>query len=145
MKYWGYFASKIIAVVAILAGLWPLVRLILPHPHFIYGDMKPMGHDVGYTLGVYSFWLLGAGLAYLAVWDQRYRCRTCCRRLRMPVTRGTWSRAFLFDKPHTEYICPFGHGTLKVPDLQISGKEPTDWAEHQDMWRELELLETGKR
>jgi hypothetical protein len=48
-------------------------------------------------------------------------------------------------RPHTEYICPYGHGTLKVPELQITGKEPIDWAEHQDIWRELELLDTEKR
>jgi hypothetical protein len=77
--------------------------------------------------------------------DQKYRCRTCARKLMMPVMRGSWDSMLRLGRPHTEYICPYGHGTLKVPELQITGKEPIDWAEHQDMWKELEELHSGKR
>lgn len=141
MKYWGYFALKLVACVLFLSGLWLVVKMLLPTPKpFVYGNLEPMGHDVGYSLGVFVFWLAAVGLLYLAVWDQRYRCRSCARRLRMPIAKGSWSRMLMSGKPHTEYICPFGHGTLKVPDLQISGKEPINWSENQDMWKELELL-----
>jgi hypothetical protein len=148
MKYWGFFVAKLAAIVLVMSGAWPLVkRLLLPRQDaFLHtSNLSPMWHDLCYTSGVYAFWLFGAGLLYLAVWDQRYRCRTCARRLRMPISRGSWSRMLLFGRPHTEYICPFGHGTLKVPELQIAGKEPLDWAEHQDMWKELELLGTDRR
>jgi hypothetical protein len=40
-------------------------------------------------------------------------------------------------RPHLEYICPYGHGTLKVAELQISGLEPAEWTENGDMWEEL--------
>jgi hypothetical protein len=51
----------------------------------------------------------------------------------------------LSGRPHTEYICTYGHGTLKVPDVQFTGKEPIDWAEHQDIWKELELIDADRR
>ena len=68
--------------------------------------------------------LLFAGALYLIVWDQRYRCRVCLRRLRMPIETGSWSRILLFGRPQIEYICPYGHGTLREDDLHISGCRP---------------------
>lgn len=144
MKYWGYLAAKVAGLVVFLSALWPLVRRLLPKPD-AFLHLSPMWHDLGYTAGVYAFWMVAAGLAYLVIWDQRYRCRTCARRLVMPITKGSWSRMLLFGRPHTEYICPFGHGTLKVPELHITGKEAPDWAEHQDIWTELETLGSDKR
>ncbi|MBV6432674.1 MAG: hypothetical protein IANPNBLG_02816 [Bryobacteraceae bacterium] len=145
MRYWGYFAAKLIAIVALLSAVWPVFRRLLPAPQpFLYEHLDQMGHDLGYTALVYGFWLAAAGLVYLSVLDQKYRCRTCLRRLRMPIARGSWSR-LLTGRPHTEYICPYGHGTLKVPELHLTGKEPNDWAEHQDIWTELELLDTHRR
>ena len=91
-----------------------------------------------YTL-VTGLWFLAAcGLLYLCIWDQRYRCRVCLRRLRMPVETGSWSRMLLLGRPHIEYICPYGHGTLKQEELQISGLENAEWTPHSDdIWEEL--------
>lgn len=145
MKYWGFFAAKILVAAGLLAGLWAGLKTLLPKATtFMWTELQPMGHDLTYSLTAYTFWLLVAGALYLIILDQKYRCRTCLRRLRMPVTRGSWNRMFLVGKPHTEYICTYGHGTLKVPDLQFTGKEPLKWAEHQDIWKELELMETSK-
>jgi hypothetical protein len=75
---------------------------------------------------------------YLSIWDQRYRCRVCLRRLRMPVETGSWSRMLQFGRPRIEYICPYGHGTLKEHEFQISGLENPEWTPHSDdMWEEL--------
>jgi len=147
MKYWGYFAGKLLAVLVFMRLAWPpLHRALLPNPEpSVYSHLDPMGHDMLYSFGVFGFCLVGAGLLYLIVLDQRYRCRTCACKLRMPIARGSWARMLQLGRPHTEYICPYGHGTLKVPELQITGKEPIDWAEHQDIWKELELLDTEKR
>lgn len=146
MKYWGFLVAKLAAVTAILSGLWSLVEQSLPRPKPMFNtDLDPMGHDLGYTAGVWLFSLIAVGLLYVVVWDQKYRCRTCLRRLRMPVTRGSWTRMLLSGRPHTEYICTYGHGTLKVPDVQFTGKEPHAWAEHQDIWKELELMDTERR
>jgi hypothetical protein len=146
MKYWTFFAVKILAAAAILLALWPLAQLLLPAPEpFLNATLHPMGRDFGYTLGVWGFWMIGVGLLYLVVHDQRYRCRTCLRRLRMPIARGSWNRMLLLGRPHTEYICPYGHGKLKVPELHLTGKEPTDWAEQQDIWKELKTLASKER
>lgn len=145
MKYWGFFVAKLVAAVALLAALWLPVEALLPkRSNFWNTSLHPMGHDLFYTAVVYSFTLLGVGLLYLVILDQRYRCRTCLRRLRMPISRGSYTRMLLVGRPHQEYICPYGHGTLKVPELHITGKEPNAWAEHQDIWKELEELGTRK-
>ena len=143
MRYWALFAAKLAGVAVFLGLAWPLIRTLLPmREKVLQHRIHEMGDNLfWYSLAVYGFWMVGAGLVYLAVWDQRYRCRTCLRRLRMPIERGSWSR-LLTGRPTLEYICPFGHGTLKVPQLHLTGKEPTNWAEHQDIWKELEELST---
>ena len=62
----------------------------------------------------------------------------------MPVLTGSWT-AVLFGAPRTEYICPYGHGTLKVAELQITGRQQPDWQPHEDIWKELESLEETKK
>jgi len=91
------------------------------------------------------FFLACFGVVYLIVWDQRYRCRSCLRRLRMPVSAGSWPNMLLFGQPRTEYICLYGHGTLKVPEFRVT-KNSHDWESHDDdIWKELEALEESKR
>ncbi len=83
------------------------------------------------------WFLVSAGLLYLCVLDQRYRCRVCLRRLRMPIETGSWSRMLLLGRPRIEYICPYGHGTLKEEELHISGSDNPEWTESGNMWEEL--------
>ena len=57
---------------------------------------------------------------------------------RMPVETG--SRGFMLQmgRPRTEFICPYGHGTLKQEEFQTSGLENPEWTSHSgDMWEEL--------
>ena len=91
------------------------------------------------------FFSFSVGLLYLVIWDQRYRCRTCLRRLRMPVSTGSWPNMLLIGRPRTEYICIYGHGTLIVPEVQLTGGPSSDWEPHEDMWTELESIEAGKK
>lgn len=145
MKYWSFLVAKIAAVFLLLHVAWPTYEALLPEPEpFLTAELHPMGHDLAYTMGVFIYWLLAVGLLALVVRDQRYRCRKCLRRLRMPIARGIWGKTLL-DRPKVEYICPYGHGTLKVPELHLTGNEPLAWEQHQDMWTELELIEAGKR
>jgi len=45
-----------------------------------------------------------------------------------------------------EYICPFGHGTLTVAELQLTGRENPDWAAHDDdIWKELYSFDEPKQ
>jgi hypothetical protein len=96
------------------------------------------GHDLAWTFAVLGFALICAGVLYAIVWDQRRRCRTCLRRLIMPVEKGSWTNLLLIGPPRIEYICPYGHGTLEVPEVQITGQENQNWTpQEDDIWKAL--------
>jgi hypothetical protein len=137
MRYWGFFAAKLAVAGCVLWGLlallnwkWPPV----PDQSFVPGRF---GYNLAFTIVVGVWFLLCAGAVYLAIWDQRYRCRVCLRRLRMPIETGSWGRMLLFGRPRIEYICPYGHGTLREDEVQISGLEGPEWTPHADLWDEL--------
>jgi hypothetical protein len=139
-KYWLMAVAKFAAIVAIVAGLWRAVELGFGKPTpFLKVELPPFGTDLGYTTALMLVWLAAVGLSVAAVRDQRLRCRACARRLRMPVSSGRWNH-ILMGRPHTDYICAYGHGTLRVPDLGIAGPENGAWEPIDDMWRELEEL-----
>ncbi len=123
-------------------GMWSVV-VALPAIQAEFGVDRAAA-SVPYTFVMLGYFLFCLGLLYLITLDQRYRCRTCLRRLRMPVLRGSWTNVLL-GPPRTEYICPYGHGTLKVPELQIGGPYPPDWQAHEDIWKELFSTEATKR
>lgn len=140
MKYWGYFAAKLLAVLAFAYGTGKLLYFFVPKQINRF-SLQPFMHDLPYTLMVMLHFLLCVGLVWLVVWDQRYRCRTCLRKLRMPVLEGGWHHVLL-GPPRTDYICPFGHGTLRVTELNLSGGHQRAWEEHdEDIWKELYALE----
>lgn len=144
MRYWAYFIAKLAAIAGVGFLLQKLLIWVLPVPaEFRRFGHNPVGHDLLWTTVFMAYTMLIFGLIWLAVLDQRYRCRTCLARLRMPLETGSWSRAMLFAPPRTEYICPWGHGTMKVREVQITGLESPRWDEHEDMWKELESL--GKK
>lgn len=151
MKYWGYLAAKLAVALAILLGLRRLIALSFPRPEpmrfgrYVLNRPDPFATDLNYTFVMMLFGLVAAGILWAVVWDQRYRCRTCLRRLRMPIQTGSWTYVLLVGRPQTEYICPYGHGTLKVEELQITGHQGPDWEPHKDMWEELFALEDSKK
>jgi hypothetical protein len=145
MRYWGVLAAKLAVAVAALCGGWIGLRRVLPaSAPQLDPDLPPFGHDLWFTLAALGFWLVSIGVAYLIVLDHRYRCRTCLRRLRMPLARGSWNQMLLAGPPRTEYICPYGHGTLRVSEVQLTGPDRPNWEPNQDIWTELSLLEDKK-
>ena len=145
MKYWGYLVAKLAVVLGILCVVERIIsRNFPPLKAFTEGGPNPVMRNLTYTLTMLLFWLFGTGLGWLILWDQRYRCRTCLRRLRMPIQTGSWTHVLL-GAPRTEYICTYGHGTLKVEDLQITGHQGPDWQPREDMWKELFSLEETKK
>lgn len=150
MKYWLYLLAKLIGVAAVACGLDALLVRLYPRPETPlprFGPaLSPFLHDMTYTFLCFFLALAVAGLLYLAFWDQKRRCRSCLRRLIMPINTGSWGHIVLFGQPRTEYICPFGHGTLSIADLQISGRELPDWQPHdENIWKELEsYYQAGK-
>ena len=146
MKYWGFLLLKLVAAGLVMRVLLAAILVGFRGP-VLYpgGPQKPFGHDLGFTTAMLVFFLACFGVVHLIIWDQRYRCRSCLRRLRMPVAAGSWPNMFLFGQPRTEYICLYGHGTLKVPEVRITSTSP-DWERHDDdIWKELESLEETKR
>jgi hypothetical protein len=145
VKYWAYLVAKLAAAGGFLYGLRWVIGRTFPTPDtFMYVRPDPFAHDLAYTFLMLLYSLIAMGLLWAVVWDQRYRCRTCLRRLRMPIQKGSWTHVLL-GAPRTEYICPYGHGTLRVADLQITGRQAPDWEPHQDMWKELLSLEETKQ
>ena len=85
-----------------------------------------------------GWFVLSVGVVTLIVRDQRRRCRTCLRRLRMPVETGSWGGMLLLGRPRMGYTCPFGHGTLKEDELKIYGPEAPEWTRIPgDTWENL--------
>jgi hypothetical protein len=146
MRYWAFLVGKFAVAGAIFGSLvWLLNR-------FWEGPSVPVAnkyHTLGYDrylvylicLGV--VYLIGVGLFYLAILDQRYRCRVCLRRLRMPIETGSWGRMLQFGRPHIQYICVYGHGKLNIPELHLTGTDAPEWTQHEDYW--AELCATGDR
>jgi hypothetical protein len=150
MRYWLYLAGKLVVALALLYGLQVGVEHLFPIPPPPlpkFGKQPAMFlHDILFTFAIIADWLFSAAALYAIVWDHRRRCRTCLRKLIMPVATGSWGHMFTFGRPQTEWICPYGHGTLRLAELQITGKEPADWQPHaDDIWKELESYQhTGK-
>jgi hypothetical protein len=143
MRYWGYLVAKLTVAGAILLLLRKAIAVVF----LFYHPEQPLA-PLTYLMYLLTLLLLtavGVGVLWVIVWDQRYRCRTCLRRLRMPVATGSWTHILFIGTPRTEYICPYGHGTLKVAELQIAGRENPDWQPHEDIWKELYSLEHTKK
>ena len=150
MKYWLYLLAKLLlgaglvfALQTALINVYPLP----PKPLEKFGPAQPLFlHDMVFTFAMLGVWLIGAGLLFIAIWDQRRRCRTCLRHLIMPIQRGSWGNMVVFGRPQTEWICAFGHGTLSIEDLQITGRQSPDWQPHDDnIWKELESYHQAQR
>ncbi len=150
MRYWAYFAAKLMAAGVAFYGLVLLVERLLPPGatyHVRPGEkdyhklLAPL-EDMGLNLGTYAALMVCTALATAALFfivrDQRYRCRVCLRRLRMPVETGSWGQMLQLGRPRVEYICPYGHGTLRADEVQISGLVNPEWTpESGDMWEDL--------
>ncbi len=148
MKYWAYLAAKLLVVCGAVYGLQiTILNLFPPPPVTRYGKVQSLFlYDMPFTFAVFGVWLLGAGLLSLTIRDQRGRCRTCLRRLIMPVASGSWGNMLRLGRPKTEWICPYGHGTLKIDELNLTGKENPDWQPHDDnIWNELKSYEKAEK
>lgn len=131
MKWWALLAAKFL----VLLGLH--IVLIFWINGFFPKDR--MGKDLAYTFALMAADMLVFLVGYAAWMDQKYRCRTCLSRLRMPLEKGNWSHATLFAPPKLEWICPFGHGTMSQEEIQLSGVQRDQWQKNDgDFWRAFE-------
>ena len=146
MRYWGYLAGKLVVAAAIFYGMLRWLGWMWPSdPHA--SPLAPLldGNRVLLcNLAYMVCFLIASGVLYMVIWDQRYRCRVCLRRLRMPIQTGSWGRMLQFGRPRIEYICLYGHGTLKEDELRISGRANAEWTPNSDdFWGELTAASKG--
>ena len=138
MRYWAWFAAKLAVAGSVFWGLLNVISWIFPPQT---SPLAPLDKGAQYLLcdlALMIWFLLAAGTLYLIVWYQRYRCRVCLRRLRMPIATGSWSRILQSGQPRIEYICTYGHGTLREDELRISGLGSAEWHPNSDdIWTEL--------
>ena len=137
VRYWSILLAKLVVGAAVLYAIWIGLHSWYEAPTYLARlKQQPFTHDLKWTTVLFFYNLLCNAVLVLIILDQKYRCRTCGRRLRMPITTGNHAQV-LFGPPKTEYICLYGHGTLKVPELNLSGTEPSDWKQNEDIWTEL--------
>src|SRR5688500_1578057 len=109
MRYWGILVTKLVLGAALLYAGWTgLHAWYTPPEHIVRWGHSPFLHDLKCTSIMFLYNLVAQGLLFLIIFDQRYRFRTCGRRLRMPVSHGRYGQMLLFGRPRTEYICVFG-------------------------------------
>ena len=141
MRYWAYFAGKVVAAVAPLWGIYLALNALYPapvHSKEDFTDLENIGKSLSHELAILFWLLLCAGVCYVIVWDQRRRCRVCLRRLRMPIETGSRGSMLQIGRPKIESICPYGHGTLAEDDAEIAGLSTSEWTPHSDdIWDEL--------
>src|SRR5947209_16083033 len=97
MKYWGYLAGKLLVAAGIAYGLRVALKAWMPQPEPVVLDIRPepFATDLTYTFVMLLYFLICIAMLWVIVLDQRFRCRTCLRRLRMPVSTGSWKNALL--------------------------------------------------
>ena len=139
MRYWAYFLAKLAIAGGALYGILCLLGALLPEESKdVYSPLGQGNEKLLINVAFMLYFLLCAGVLYLIIYDQRYRCRVCLRKLRMPIETGSWGKMLQFGRPRIEYICPYGHGTLKAEEVQISGLANPEWIPHSDdIWEEL--------
>ena len=136
LRYWGWFALKIAGATAVTALLYAVLRNTLFRMEYLNQrfDIIQFTFD-GVLFGFFILPMVWVALVVLAVRDQRIRCRVCGRKLRMPLTQGSYS-ALLLDHPGLEYVCPYGHGKLLLEYWVAVQPEPK-WTKYGNIWQEL--------
>ena len=140
MKYWAYLVAKLAVAGVFLYRLGRSLPYLFPPAKPRFDGIEPFGHDLGYTFLMLLYSLVSVGVVWAVIHDQRYRCRTCLRRLRMPILTGNWTHILLgrYDlettKNATESLC-----------AGIRHAQRTDWTdsahlpslEHPDRFTDL--------
>jgi hypothetical protein len=125
VRYWGFLAIKLLSSCAIAAVFLCEINYSwtprYPLPQLNWGLF---GIDLLYTTLVLLWFLFLSGLVYLSV---------------------SWSRMLQLGRPKVEYICIYGHGTLNISELQISGAENPEWKQKGDIWSELFAADPDKK
>ncbi|MDQ6678240.1 MAG: ABC transporter permease [Acidobacteriota bacterium] len=130
LRYLAFLVFKTAVLLLPLTLVW--ILFVDPEVQQYLTGLAGWGVPVFFWIYLLTAW----GLTIWSLHDQQNRCRTCLQHLKMPLNRGTWS-SLVLDRPATESICVFGHGTLYVPGTRLLNLDSVNWTPREDMWREL--------
>jgi hypothetical protein len=123
-RYWLILGARVFLTILALS----LLRLSLP------GATTNVLAQLSYSIfALWVFLLVCCAAVCLLTIDHRGRCPVCLRRLRRPVSIGSWASQIL-DQPATEYLCPAGHGTMYIAE---TGNAPDHWTKLDETWQEF--------
>lgn len=126
-RYWGFLVAKAFAVAILLPLIW--VEAGAAIRSLLTGGWRILA-------GVISVVVLVIATGRAMIWcvaDQRRRCRTCLRRLVLPVSVGSY--ASVFEPSATEMLCEQGHGALSLSDTETDVQDR--WTRLDDSWKAL--------
>ena len=132
LRYLLFLYAKVLLLGSVLLALW-LHGWYAAMPWLLDGLLLPV------LLPVFMGTLFFTVCCLVARWcwrDQRLRCPICLRRLRMPVSTGSFS-SMLMDRPGQDFICPHGHGRLFLPSQRPEDGGEPEWHASRGMWEEL--------
>lgn len=126
----GFFSLKSALLLCLVALIsWTALHWLA---NLFAGSAYPLSDE-------YSIWLfLPLAIVALswAVRDQQRRCRTCLRRLELPVEIGR-AGSVLLNWAGTEMVCPQGHGILYLPESSANSLDQGRWSTLDNTWQSL--------
>jgi len=126
----GFFLAKSILLLGFAALVsWRLV-------HWISGWLAGSAYPLVDEFSIWAFLPLAVAALSWSVRDQQKRCRTCLRRLELPVEIGR-TGSVLLNWAGTEMVCSQGHGVLYLPDSPANLLERDRWNSLDESWSSL--------
>jgi hypothetical protein len=126
----GFFVAKS----ALLLATSGLVSWCLAH--WISGWLVGSEYPLVDEFSVWAFLPLAIAALSWSVRDQQNRCRTCLRRLELPVEIGR-TGSVLLNWAGTEMVCSQGHGVLYLPDSPANSLDRDRWNNLDESWSSL--------
>jgi hypothetical protein len=127
-RYWSFLVCKAVAVAVVVPLLWIELGTVLR------GWAPSLGARI--VIGLVSVVVFVVAMGRAMIWcvaDQRRRCRSCMRRLVLPVSVGSY--ASVFEPSATEMLCEQGHGALSLSDTETDVQDR--WTRLDDSWKAL--------
>ena len=126
----GFFLAKSVLLLASAAlAAWCMV-------HWISGWVVGSDYPLVDELSIWVFLPLAIAALSWSVRDQQGRCRTCLRRLELPVEIGR-TGSVLLNWAGTELVCSQGHGVLYLPESTANSLDRDRWSNLDESWSSL--------
>jgi hypothetical protein len=104
--------------------------------HWVSGLVAGSTYPLVDELSIWVFLPMAIAVLSWSVHDQQSRCRTCLRRLELPVDIGR-TGSVLLNWSGTEMVCSQGHGILYLPDSPANSLDRDRWSNLDESWSNL--------